>query len=258
MTTSPRRHLDTTRRRTRLIAGAGTAIALVAVFLVLVLGDSDDKSGPSGRNSEPSTSAPDSSGSAGDGATSGSGSDSGSGASGSTGGADDAILTPADLDGFVLRGSDLPPGWRTLDSAGSAAQELVGACLRTATTPTVPHVVSTVSFRSGSNGPILSSSVRDFTTEAQAERAMAAVRTSIRGCLRGPSKPPLRPLAVSSTADASAAVSFTLLQDGASARGELMVARVGARSVTMVLVGLVEEDLDVGQDALQTVVDRLR
>lgn len=255
--TTPRRHRERPRRRNRIVGGiAGLVLVATVVALVVGGGDEDatrgaaDGSGPSpAASTDGATAVP----------TTGSPSVTGAPTAPGGGAIDpksDAILTPTELERFQLRGSDLPPGWRTLDTVRAATDTLIGPCLRKATTPTVPHVLTTTSFRSGSSGPVLTSSVRDHTSPAASARAMTAVRDAVLACARGTSKPTLQTFALSSRADASVAVTFTLTQDGSSARGEVIVARVGARSVTLALIGLDAKDLEIGRDAVRTVVAR--
>lgn len=254
--TTPRRHLEPTGRRNRRIAAAAAGLALLAVLVTVLVtgGDEDPERAANGApgNGTSTTAGP----AATDGATPGAAAGSGA-PSGTPDPATDAIVTPTELEPFLLRGSDLPAGWRTLDTARAATDDLMGSCLRKATTPTVPHALRSISLRSGSNGPVLTSTVRDFTTPAQSARAMSAVRSAVLACARGSSKPALTTFAFASKADASVGVTFTITQDGSSARGEVVVARVGARSVTLALIGLDDTDLRIGQDSVRTVVARL-
>jgi len=254
--TTPSRHRETPHRRNRIIAAAAAGALLVAVIAAVAFGGSDDDpSSAANRDGGSSTST----GADADGTASGG--PSGTATAGGKGGGkvdptDDAIVTPTELEPFLLRGSDLPPGWRTLDKARTATDALMGACLRKATTPTVPHALKTISFRSGSNGPVLTSTIRDFTTPALSVRGMTEVRTAVLKCANGTSKPALKTFAFTSNA-AAVGVTFTVTQDGTSARGEVIVARVGARSVTLALVGLTEKDLEIGRDAVRTSIARM-
>lgn len=257
MSTPTHRHRDTPHGRNRIIAAAAAGVLLLGVLAAVLLGGSDDDpSSAANRDGSSSTTDPD-----GTGGTS-TASPSGTGTKGAKGGSkvdpsDDAILTPTELEPFLLRGSDLPGGWRTLDRAIEATSKLMGPCMQKAITPTVPHVVKTTSFRSGSNGPVLTASIRDFTTPAQSVRGMTEVRSAVLACARAGGKPTLRTIAVSSKADSSIAVTFVVTQAGSSARGEVIVAKVGARSTTVALIGLTPADLELGKDALRTMIARL-
>lgn len=240
--------------RTRLAIAAALLAAVAVVGWLFSRGGDDDATSGAAATSTASSANPDASAT-----TYATGSSApGTGTTpGAIEGSDDAIVTPTELESYALRGSDLPPGWRTLDAATAATNKLIGECLRTATTPTVPHVLHTGSFRSGSEGPVLTSSVRDFTTVAQSKRALADVRTQVARCVNGSGKPSLSTINLPNRADASVAVGFTITQSGSSARGELIVARVGQRSTTVVLIGLTEKDLRVGRDAVDTVIARM-
>lgn len=256
MTTPPRRRAAP-HRRNQIIAGVAAGALVLGGLAGYLFGGSEDDPGSAatGDVTSTATSAPTSSD-----ATPGGPSATGTPApdDGSTvDPADDAIITPTELEPFLLRGSDLPPGWRTLESASTATSTLMGSCLRKATTPSVPHVAKATSFRSGSNGPVLTASVRDFTTPSQSARAMTAVRAAVLACVNANGSPALKTFTLTSKADASVAVTFVVSQDGSSARGEVLVARVGARSATVALVGLTEKDLAIGQDALRTMIARL-
>lgn len=258
--TTPRRRLETPHRRRRIIAGAAAGVLVLAAVLAFTLGGSDDDPDNAANSDGSSTTSP---GGSTDGTTGtdGAGGPNATGTNGANGDevdpADDAIITPTELEPFLLRGSDLPPGWRTLAAASQATDELMGTCMQKAIVPSVPHVLTSTSFRSGSNGPVLTATVRDYTTPQQSARAMTAISKAVLNCVNTTGKPTLTPLTVPSKADASTGVTFTVTQEGSSARGEVLIARVGARSATLALIGLTEKDLELGRDALRTMIARL-
>lgn len=257
---TPRRRLEKPGRRTRRIAAAAAAgLALVAVLITLLVSGSAQDPDPAANPGQGAETTAGTGGSASASPTATASTDPDSTATPSTlpDEDEDAIRTPTELEPFALRGSDLPTGWRTLDAAGPATAKLIGSCLVKATTPSVPHVLNTGSFRSGSEGPVLTSTLRDFATPEQSTRAWSEVRSAVLACARGTSKPSLKTVSLTSKADASVAVGFTITEQGYSARGELLVARVGVRSVTLTMIGLTQKDLDLGRDALRTVIARL-
>jgi hypothetical protein len=205
-------------------------------------GKVDGSSGPAASGDDASAGGP------------GSGTSEDGGGQGSDGDSVD-VITASDLTALALRGSDLPPGWRTLDSAGDAATGILGTCLSAARQPAAATVVE--SFRRGSTGPMLSSILSDHGTERQAKGDFDTIRSESAKCSGGDGRS-IEKADANVDADDSFALAITLKDGGASVDGELIVIRVGRYTASTVAVGLTSHDLDIGPRALAIVGDRLR
>lgn len=166
----------------------------------------------------------------------------------------DGMVTPTELERFVLRGSDLPLGWNTLAGASTAVEQLAGPCVRAAIAPASATVRNTVSFRSGSAGPVLGATVADHLTGPAGVRAFTQQKRALAGCRTGPR---LRAGTPVEGAERSASYTFTIRRQQSTATGAVVVAQVGRRTVTVLMIGETWADLTVADDAARTVVRRL-
>ena len=170
----------------------------------------------------------------------------------------DGVLSSTDLEPYVLRGSDLGFGWITLDQVASATQTLAGTCLRKAISPGATHIRLTTAFREGTQGPVISATVRDFTLVPTAKRAFANETQAVKRCVSSGAGPSLELSSADTGADATVATRFTVRKGAAEARGVLVAARVDQRTVTVIAIGTTQDDLDNAVDAARAVVRRLR
>ncbi len=250
----------TRRLRRRIGIGLLCLITLAIVVLGLRQAGVIGEDSPDPVRAAPSSGQPDDepsatgTGSAGPRATATPGSTSSAGSSDSNG---DGFLTPLDLEPLILRGSDLPPGWRTLDDAEAALDTLIGQCLREALDARRPEVSLSATFRFGSGGSALSSAVLGYPEPAKATAAFAAITAAAGRCASSSANPSVRGTSFTSRADQARAFELTFRKGSDAALGTLVVARVNTRLTTLVLIGIEQGDVKIGQDAVRTVIARL-
>lgn len=164
------------------------------------------------------------------------------------------------LESVVLRGSDLPVGWRVHAEAGTVVPRLLGGCLEPAISPTEAHSRITVVLQRGSSGPVISNTVVGLADAADSANAFrravrAAERCSKAG--RTPTGATLTRLLRPGGDPGATALGITLRSGSGTTSGEYLLTRSGRRIIVLVSLGQ-PVDGAASRKALAAVLDRAR
>lgn len=162
--------------------------------------------------------------------------------------------TTAELEAFLLRGSDLRPGWRTLPDATGLSADALGDCLADVRDPNASPKTLEVVLQRGSDGPLVAATVAEYPSERAARRGFRAMRVAMTRCdLR---VAPAHGSADVPKADEGLAIDVTLRQTG-PVPARFAAIRIGARRASVLVLGPFRADLHVASVALDAMAGRL-
>jgi hypothetical protein len=167
---------------------------------------------------------------------------------------DGARSTAADLERFLLRGSDLPPGWRTLPESIGLIDAALGDCLDEMSDPDQAPMKLDIVLQRGSDGPVVAAAVADYPDARAARLAFRSLHAAVTRC-------DLREGPVGTAAGVPGAeeslVAEVVLRRAGRVPGRLLAVRVGQRRATVLVLGTSRSDLGIASDALATMARRL-
>jgi hypothetical protein len=184
-------------------------------------------------------------------------SDTGSGPEQQAGGAGDlpSVVTPADLEPFLVQGSDLPIGWIVVGRE-LPPREGLGGC-----EPVLASAVrASVSLQRGTSGPVVSNVVTDHASTEVAQAEFWLLRGTVAGCLRAlPGVDEDVPIEeIDLGADEAIAVTIRVSDGSDEVEGRLLYARVGARTTSVLVLAPDVDGTSFADAAADAVIGRLR